>query len=120
MVPWCVVMYFDIFIRVPKVSRRYQGTLCSLPEFMNFKLFGKAILVVHLKFGVFWPSTQEVSLGMATDYSHKALGRVDVAQRSCSTPAPKKPAIESQADSGQKIREGMGWDVKKAKEPKSL
>ena len=26
----------------------------SLPEFMNFKLFGKTILVVNKKFGLFW------------------------------------------------------------------
>ena len=26
----------------------------SLPEFMNFKLFGKTILVVNIKFGLFW------------------------------------------------------------------
>ena len=26
----------------------------SLPEFMNFKLFGKTSLVVNLKFGLFW------------------------------------------------------------------
>ena len=25
----------------------------SLPEFMNFKLFGKTILVVNVKFGLF-------------------------------------------------------------------
>ena len=25
----------------------------SLPEFMNFKLFGKTILVVNIKFGLF-------------------------------------------------------------------
>ena len=25
-----------------------------LPEFMNFKLFGKTILVVNKKFGLFW------------------------------------------------------------------
>ena len=27
--------------------------MSSLPEFMNFKLFGKTILVVHIKFGLF-------------------------------------------------------------------
>ena len=33
----------------------------SLPEFMNFKLFGKTILVANQKFGLFsWPSTQPV------------------------------------------------------------
>ena len=26
----------------------------SLPEFMNFKLFGKTILVVNIKFELFW------------------------------------------------------------------
>ena len=29
-------------------------SICSLPEFMNFKLFGKTILVVDIKFGLFW------------------------------------------------------------------
>ena len=34
----------------------------SLPEFMNFKLFGKTVLVVNVKFGLFvGPSTQQVS-----------------------------------------------------------
>ena len=33
----------------------------SLPEFINFRLFGKTILVVNLKFGLFvGPSTQPV------------------------------------------------------------
>ena len=33
----------------------------SLPDFMNFKLFGKTILVVNIKFRLFfWPSTQPV------------------------------------------------------------
>ena len=33
----------------------------SLPEFMNFKLFGNTILVANIKFGLFWaiPSANE-------------------------------------------------------------
>ena len=31
-----------------------RPALVSLPEFMNFKLFGKTILVVNIKFGLFW------------------------------------------------------------------
>ena len=34
-------------------QRRISSKLASLPEFMNFKLFGKTILVVHIKFGLF-------------------------------------------------------------------
>ena len=34
------------------------SSIFSLPEFMNFQLFGKTILVVNIKFGLFWgPST---------------------------------------------------------------
>ena len=32
----------------------------SLPEFMNFKLFGKTVLAVNIKLGLFGPSTQQV------------------------------------------------------------
>ena len=40
-----------------------RSQINSLPEFMNFKLFGKTILVVNRKFELFvGPSTQEVSL----------------------------------------------------------
>ena len=35
---------------VPRISLHSS----SLPEFMNFKLFGRTILVVQKKFGLFW------------------------------------------------------------------
>ena len=42
-----------------------DSCLTLFSEFMNFKLFGKAILVVNIKFGLFLdlPSTQQVSFG---------------------------------------------------------
>ena len=46
------------------VPHRHVGhsemTPVSLPEFMNFKLFGNTILVVNKKFGFCGPSTQQV------------------------------------------------------------
>ena len=48
--------------RTPPLFGSRCFDLChSLPEFMNFKLFGKTILVVNIQFGLFLgPSTQPV------------------------------------------------------------
>ena len=43
------------FPRYAMVSPLHRtDALSSLPEFMNFKLFGKTILVVNIKFGLFF------------------------------------------------------------------
>ena len=46
----------------------------SLPEFMNFKLFGKTILVVNIKFGPFFGPSTQVSGGSSPVYRAEANG----------------------------------------------
>ena len=53
----------------------------SLPEFMNFELFGKAILVVNIEFELFW------AIHSASEEIDTCFSRVEL---SSSTLAPNK------------------------------
>ena len=63
--PECSVQYMNALLlaRLPRVSKWGEGTCgtplklwCSLPELVDFKLFGKTNLVVNKKFKLFLAS----------------------------------------------------------------